>query len=214
MSLQLWVIAWTPVDTLFWKRFLSEFSNKKILSYAISKTPNEQNLLQLNEKEKLYTICLNKCLEFKFKWVTKIIIYCNSLSSSINIKKLRKKSWMTIITTLDVYYEIWKEYKNIFLLTANSIWAIEPEKILRESNFNIKISSFWYLDLVNSIENQKPTSEIIHQLWLKSLLNFSENTNIDLILLGCTHFWYISQELQKCTNVKILDLNQLLKKYI
>ena len=214
MNLKLWVIAWTPIDTKFWKSFLKSFTNKEVLSYAISKTPDEQNLLQLNQPEKLYNLCLKKCLEFKSKWINKVIIYCNSLSSSINIEKLKIETWIKIITPLEIYSKIWKKYKNILMITANSTWAVVPEKIIRKVNPNIKISSFWFLELVNQIENQKPVYEIINNLWLKSLLTFSEETNVDLILLACTHFPYIKNELQKYSKIKILDLNEWFKKLL
>ncbi len=215
MKNKIWIIAWTPMDTHLWVRFIkSIYNNIDVYSYAISKDPNDQNLLQLNMKDELYRLCLKKCNEFKNKGVSKIIIYCNSLSSSININKLKKEISLRIITPLDVYENIWTYWKNILLLTANSVWAILPERILRKNNKEVKIVSIWYLELVNSIELEEMPKTIISHLGLNDILKFSNNINIDFILLACTHFPYITDELKKWTKIRILDLNEGFEKIL
>jgi glutamate racemase len=205
------VIAGTPIDTQFGKKFLEKITNSEIFDFAVSKNPQEQNILQLNNPTLLFEICLNKILEFKEKNVTKILIYCNSLASVLNILKLKKITGLEIITPLDVYKNISKEYQNILIIAANSTGSVLPEKIIREHNTTTKIVTIGYLNLVNDIEKQLPPASIIKERGLCEILNFSKYITIDLIILACTHYPYVSKELQELTNIKILDLDQELK---
>lgn len=214
MNKKLAVIAGTPVDTEFGKIFLETITKEKVLHFAVSKNPNAQNLLQLNNPEKLFRICLKKFLEFKKKGVKQVVIYCNSLSSAIDVGKLKQKSSLKIITPIQVYSTIPHKYKNILIIAANSVGATLPEKIIRQNNSNVKITTIGYLSLVNQIESKTPPHTIIKNCGLKSILEFSEEINIDLILLACTHFPYISDILKRYAKIDILDLNNGIKKLI
>ena len=60
------------------------------------------------------------------------------------------------------------------------------------------------------IENGLPPAEIIKLLNLKGFLSYLENIEIndykiDSLMLGCTHFPYIKNELQKHTSIRIVD---------
>ena len=208
------VIAGTPIDTKFGEQFLKRITNNKVLHYAVSKTPDEQNIMQLNNPKKLFSICLNKCLEFKTKGVKQVVIYCNSLSSAIDIEKLKEKTEIEIITPLDVYRKISNKYKNILIIAANSVGTILPEKIIRERNKRINITTLGYLSLVNQIEMKLPPSTIFHSSGLNKILEFAKETNIDLILLACTHFPYISNILRQNSGIDVLDLDNEMKKLI
>ncbi len=208
------VIAGTPVDTRFGEEFLKKITNSRILSYAISKTPDDQNLLQLNHPKELYRICLDKCLEFKKSGAKKIVIYCNSLSSSIDILQLEKEAGVKIITPLKVYSNIPDKYRNILIISANSTGAIMPEKLIRQTNNKVKITTLGYLNLVDQIESNENQKIIFDNSGLDYLLKFALHTNIDLILLACTHFPYISNIIKSNTSIDVLDLNQGIEELI
>jgi glutamate racemase len=208
------VIAGTPTDTLFGKQFLERITGQKVKSFAVSKSPDEQNDLQLNNPLKLYEICLKKCLEFEQAGVTTMVIYCNSLSSSINLSQLRSHTQLNIVTPLEVYMNLAGKIKKILLIAANSTGAVVPERIIRNSHPNVDIITIGYLYLVNRIEEFEDPVEIYKNSGLDYLLRFANRCDIDLIILACTHFPYITGELKKYTKINVMDLNQGLKELL
>ena len=85
------VIWGTEVDTNFWKIFLKNLWYKGITWFAITKTPEEQNRLQYKFPEILFEKCLSICKDAKINWYEKVLIYCNSLTSVLDIKNYKEK---------------------------------------------------------------------------------------------------------------------------
>ena len=66
------------------------------------------------------------------------------------------------------------------------------------------------LSIVEKIEVDMPAEEIIEKLNLKGLMNYINNIKgekykIQAIILGCTHFPYLKDELKKYTSIDIID---------
>ena len=127
-------------------------------------------------------------------------------------KKLQRESNITIITPIKVYEEVWKKYENIFIIAANSIWAVLAEKEI--SKYWRNIVSMWYLEVVKKIELQMSPKEIIKKLNIKKLIEFIELNKFDIILLSCTHFPYIKDYLQSISKIDIIDLNDWIKRFL
>ena len=66
------------------------------------------------------------------------------------------------------------------------------------------------MSIVQMIEKKISPTQIIEDLNFKGFIDYLENIKIneykiDTLLLGCTHFPYIKDELQKITKLYILD---------
>lgn len=106
-----------------------------------------------------------------------------------------------------MYKNLDKKYKNIAIIAANSKSAFKIDQILCEEEFR-NIVAIGNLTLVEAIEDKLNPEEIIKLLALDKLalyFNEIEREKLDLIILGCTHFPYIMKELEKLTDIKILD---------
>ena len=200
------VFAGTYVDTKMGSDLL-EKNNFETILYPISQNPKEQSKLQFYSVEELTNIVKEKIEDAKENGAEKIFIYCNSLSVAIDLKYLRESTGMEIITPVDVYKNLDKKYKNIAIIAANSKSAFKIDQILCEEEFR-NIVAIGNLTLVEAIEDKLSPEEIIKLLALDKLAHYFneiKREKLDLIILGCTHFPYIKEELEKLTDIKILD---------
>lgn len=198
------VIAGTPVDTEMGVELL-EKSGIKSIGYPVSKNPKEQSRLQLLSKEILYKKIVNIIEQSKNEGRNIILVYCNSLSAAVNMKKISKETSIPIITPFHAYMDYGKRYSSLLVLAANGQSTSKIEMILEESNENIKIWSLSALGLVEAIERGGLASRIYEELNLDLIIKWAELNKIEGIILGCTHFPYIKELLEEKTNIKILD---------
>ena len=203
------VFAGTEVDTKMGVEIL-ENCGFETISFPVAKNPEEQTKLQYFSKTQLEELIIKKAEIGKSQGMEKIFIYCNSLSAAIDYKHISKILGIEIITPLETYENIDESSKNIFILAANGISAFKIESIIQENNTGKFTMTFGNLSVVENIEEGKNPKEIISDLNLKGLIDYLENIKeekykIDTILLGCTHFPYLKEEIQKQTNLKIID---------
>ena len=123
---------------------------------------------------------------------------------------MEKEFQLPIVTPLETYSDYSKKYNTTGVLTANANSSVVIEKILKDSNSlndSIIISNNI---LVEAIEDKLDPNIIIETLGLKDMILFFENTKInnkyiEAIIIGCTHFPYIENEIKTLTNIKILN---------
>lgn len=203
------VTAGTPVDTGLGCKIIEDHGYEA-LSFPVAKNPEEQDRLQF-----LGQSTLEKKVEEiidigKEKDAKALFIYCNSLSTAIDYKKIEKNKNFKIITPLKVYEEYAKNFKSLGVIGANSQAVHGIEKVMKSQNLKLNLVTLGILPLVISIENHEEPKEIIEKLDIKNLLKFFENIkidggNIEALVLGCTHFPYIKDELYKISKLNILD---------
>ena len=194
----------TPIDTQFWVKFLQTLWYTNIYSYNISKDPEAQNELQFHNTKLLQDICTKKIQEFKENWCKICIIYCNSLSSVLNIQELEREWSIEVISPINIYRTLQSRYRRITIISANANGA----QLIERELSRLHCLSIWWLELVSHIEQQWDPKKILQILWLKNIIALSQKLEHELILLWCTHFPYITKELQKVSPIPILDLNQ------
>ncbi len=206
------VVAGTLMDT---EMGVSLLQKRRFSTVAcpISRTPSEQNELQFLSQEELFQTVLKTINIAKKQAIDAVFIYCNSLSSAIDLEKLKEKIDLIVISPFDAYQKIAKQYSDIILLAANSIATQKIELFLKKVNINIEILSLGYLHLVNSIEKFQKKEEIIKASALVELFQFlnalPKNKN-RVVLLGCTHFPYLKEELQKISRHLIVDPSDIM----
>lgn len=203
------VIAGTEIDTNMGYEIIKDL-NIEVVKMPISKNSKEQTLLQFKGKQYIEEKTREVLKEAKFLNCDAIFLYCNSLSSSIDYKKMEKEFQLPIVTPLETYSDYSKKYNTTGVLTANANSSVVIEKILKDSNSlndSIIISNNI---LVEAIEDKLDPNIIIETLGLKDMIVFFENTKInnkyiEAIIIGCTHFPYIENEIKTLTNIKILN---------
>lgn len=199
------VIAGTQIDT---EMGIKEFENAGLLAYgeAITDDPGATTNLQVLEKEKLFKIITKKIKKLKRKYkIDAVCIYCNSLSTAVNLENLKKTINLPIITPLESYKEVAKKYSVIGVIAANCQAAAGIEKIIQAVNSQAIVVGIGILPLVNAIEKGESPAQIIQKYGLKKALLFLEKLEIEIFILGCTHFPYFADELEAYAKFEVFN---------
>lgn len=201
------VMAGTPVDTQMGIDFLKE-RGLDVYSYPVAESPTKQLLLQTLPTEEREQVVLKVIEKIKADDMDAIFVYCNSLSATVDFKKLSKLSNIYIVTPLDVYEILAKQYTKVGLICANNQATGGIEKLIVNTNPNCNVIGLGFLTLPNNVEDQIPPLDIIKNNHLEDILRFYEGINVEALILGCTHFPYFEQELRSLTNLNVIEPGQ------
>lgn len=111
-----------------------------------------------------------------------------------------------MITPMQMYRTLGVEHDYLAVMAANSHGLTGVENNLYIANPNLKVFGVTMLELVKAIETDKPQEEIIKQFDFQSLFHYFESTEIEAVVLGCTHFPYVKRELEQLSNIPIIDV--------
>lgn len=203
------VCAGTPVDTELGCDLVKN-SGFEVLPYPVAKSPKEQDKLQFLDKEILEKKVESIIDDAKKMGASCLFIYCNSLSTAIDYKMISKRKNFKIITPLEIYEKYARMSDNLVVISANSQSAHGIENALKKANLNLNLITIGILPVVVEIEAKKDPKDIIDNLALERLFKFLEDVRIGdgekkSIVLGCTHFPYLKEEIKKITKLEILD---------
>ena len=174
------VMAGTPIDSKLGAELLNSYGYDDVVLVPISNNPVEQTTFQALEDEERENI------------IVKII------------DELKEKD--CIITPMQMYRNLGLEYKYLAVMAANSHGLTGVENNLYVSNPRLRVLGLSMLELVKAIEEGNKPEQIVEDFNFKTLFNYFELTNVEAVVLGCTHFPYIKKELEKITNLHIIDV--------
>ena len=198
------VIAGTRVDTAFGVNYLNKHKFTAF-GVAIASTPQEQTKLQTLNRPKLTKMVSQAINKLVKKGASRILIYCNSISGAINLSLVRRQSGVKVITPLDVYKNIAKQYRVFGLIAANCQSTANIERLILSHNPRAIVIGIGNLNLVNEIEDKIPPGKIIARHNLPSLCQSLKKSNCEIIILGCTHFPYFYSQLKEKTSANLFE---------
>ncbi|MDF2674370.1 MAG: glutamate racemase [Clostridiales bacterium] len=207
------VIAGTPKDTQMGVDFLNS-KGISSLGYQVSSSPEEQSKLQIQSQHELGNKVKEIIEKIKLEGVDTIMIYCNSLSTAVDIDKLSREEDIRIITPLTVYKKIAYDYKNIGVLAANNQNSVGIEKVVQSANTSCTVIGLGILPVIIDIERGISEQDIVRKFALRKVIEFFNQIKVDVLILGCTHFPYLHNELKKYVSIPILDPAELMYKVI
>lgn len=159
-------------------------------------------------KEQITERCISICDEFKKRNVKAIVIACNTATSAC-VDILRKKYDLDIVgmePALKVACDLGSHQKI-------AVWA--TELTLSENKFACLMDRFKQEHeiikvacpkLVRIVEQDQLEDEEVVQAALKEYIHASSIASLDSIVLGCTHFPFYKEPLNKlCPNVRLVD---------
>lgn len=192
--------------------FDSGLGGLNIYNALTSKYPNENYIYFADE---LYLPYGTKSIEFLkqrikgiieyFKDAKAIIIACNTASSIYSLLDLNYDNVYEIIDVTSKYAFEKSKNKKIGIIATNL--TIELGMYQNKLNkLNANPYPLKYSELVDFIENRINVSEeeyieIVNQS-LSQKFTYFDNTNIDTLICGCTHFGYLIDEYKKHLNVE------------
>lgn len=200
------VMAGTPIDSKLGESLLNSYGYNDIVLVPISNNPVEQTTFQsLNDSER-EKIIVEIIEQLKEKNCEVIFVYCNSLSSVVDFDRLAIEHNIKIVTPMQMYRNLGLEYKYLAVMAANSHGLTGVENNLYVSNPSLRVLGLSMLELVKAIEEENSPEEIVKDFNFEVLFNYLEQTKVEAVVLGCTHFPYIKKELEKITNLPIIDV--------
>ena len=200
------VMAGTPIDSKLGENLLNSHGYSDIVLVPISNNPVEQTTFQsLNDSER-EKIIVEIIEQLKEKNCEVIFVYCNSLSSVVDFDRLAIEHNIKIVTPMQMYRNLGLEYKYLAVMAANSHGLTGVENNLYVSNPSLRVLGLSMLELVKAIEEESHPEKIVKDFNFEVLFNYFEQTKVEAVVLGCTHFPYIKKELEKITNLPIIDV--------
>lgn len=205
------VMAGTYIDTKFGVKLVKHLADS-IISMPISATPAEQTHFQTMESDKRYQM-IKKEIE-KHSAMDCVLVYCNSFSGTVDFDRLSEECQLPIVTPLHFYRHIAGQLESFGVISANAQGSAGIEKTLLDQNPTAQIFSVANLGWVNAIENQVAPEVIYKDLGLREATHFFEQLQVDGLILGCTHFPYFQEYLQKQTSLKCINPDNFLLKQV
>lgn len=207
------VIAGTPIDTLMGAEFLKS-KGLETEEFPVSENPVEQTKFQSMQQETKELEMKKIIKTIKSKGIEKILVYCNSLSSAVDMEKLSKEEEIVIVTPMDAYKKIAVNYNSVGVFAANNQGLAGIERTIVEKNKNCNVIGIGILPVVLDVEAKKEAKNIIADNHLDLAVEFFEENKVEAIILGCTHFPYFEKELKKCTKLEIINPSETMHKIL
>ena len=110
-----------------------------------------------------------------------------------------------IYTPLQVYRRLGSAYGRVGVMAANNLSAHGIEEALMAANPDIYMIGTGNMAIVRAIEDEMPPEEIVDKCGIADLLKYFEACGAEALVLGCTHFPYFKEELEKLTSLPIID---------
>lgn len=201
MTVKIGIIAGTPIDTQMGVDLIKK-KGFEAEGVHTATNPAEQTVLQFLYPNLLTQKVIEIISDLEIKGIYRTIIYCNSLSSAIDLEEVRvKKPKTLLITPLDIYGRLAKNYTSIMLWAANAQSLAGIEKVFYEHNPSIQILGLSMLPVVEAIEKLSLPQDIIEQFNMSSIA--PRLPQIEALVLGCTHFPYLKDKLS--VSFEIID---------
>ena len=200
------VMAGTPIDSQLGEDLLNKHGYNDIVKVPISKNPVDQTMFQALDDSEREDIIVKLINEIKEQQCSAIFVYCNSLSSVVDFDRLAIENEINIITPMQMYRNLGLEYKYLAVMAANSHGLTGVENNLYLSNPELKVFGLSMLELVKAIEDKNSPDKIVADFDFENLFKYFEQTEVEAVVLGCTHFPYIKEELEKITKLSIIDV--------
>ena len=212
------VIAGTPVDTQMGVEYIERKNHEAgtepgfmPLYCPVSLDCDEQVRFQYsdNDEKRAMMDCIFDAAIAE--GVTDFFIYCNSLSGSFDFdiyavrKSIESGEDIRVYTPLQVYRRLGAEFSRIGVMAANNLSAFAIEEALMASCPDIYVIGTGNMAVVRGIEDGMPPGEIVEDCGLEEMARYMEACGAEAIILGCTHFPYIRDDLAKRTGLPLID---------
>ena len=188
-----------------WRQIVKKLPNESTIYLADSKNCPYGS----NSSEEIYQLSKKLVTFLVQKKVKLIVLACNTITVSC-LDKLRKEFPKTpIIGTVPVIKtasEITKNNKIGVLSTARTARSKYQKKLIKTFSGGARVLNIGTDKLVPIIENGNFKATEAENVLLEELDPFIKS-NIDTLVLGCSHFPFLKRQIQKILGKKVLILD-------
>ena len=198
------VLAGTPVDTQMGADVLLAHGITP-MPFPLSRYPQEQAYFQVQpqaEKQARLREILRGAME---QGCGSAFVYCNSLSGAVDFPALAEELGLKIVTPMDAYGAIAKVHSKLAIIAYNAQAMMGQDIAMMRANPDIIMLHASVAQVAIDIERGYAPEEIIRRNHLDMLTAYFEACGCEALVLGCTHFPYVSEALSRCTRLPLLD---------
>ncbi len=212
------VIAGTPVDTQMGVEYIERKTHEAgcepgfmPLYCPAALDCDDQVKFQYSDNDEKRAIMDNIFDPAIQEGVSDFFIYCNSLSGAFDFdsyavhKSIESGKDIRIFTPLQVYRRLGSAYDRVGVMAANNLSAHAIEEALMAANPDIYMIGTGNMAIVRAIEDDLSPEDIVGKCGISHLLKYFEACGAEALVLGCTHFPYIKEEIEKLTDLPIVD---------
>lgn len=198
------VLAGTPVDTQMGADLLTA-NGLRAISFPLASDPLAQTAFQLSSQREKRDAVLSVLHSARDRGCGRVLVYCNSLSSSVDFDALAEETGLRIVTPLQVYRSLPARYRRLGLIAANAQGLAGIERTLYQADPSMELLGVSLLPVVLSIEAGLPPKELVAQHRLAELAEWFRSRGMEALVLGCTHFPYFKEALAARASLPLLD---------
>lgn len=202
--MKLGVIAGTQTDTNFGVQYVLA-NHFEGLSRPCSRSADEQLDMQLHHPKALADRVVLLSEEMIAEGAEGIYLYCNSMSTAIDLDYVRSHISKKLITPLDVYAECASMYDRVFAIAANCQSLAGIERVIKAKNPSCLFSGAALQALLHGIEDHISPEDLCKKLNMREFLYYFTEMEAEVLIFGCTHFPYILEQVKDAVNVPIID---------
>ena len=198
------VLAGTPVDTQMGADVLRAHGLEP-RSFPVSRHPLEQAAFQVKSREEKDAVLESILLTAMEKGCGSAFIYCNSLSGSADFPALSKALGIRIVTPMDAYGLYAGRYSRLAVIGYNGQALAGIDTAMVRANPKLVLLPAGTPTVTFDIEEGLDPDEIIRRRHIDALLRYFEDCGCEALVLGCTHFPYLTGALGRYTRLPLLD---------
>lgn len=198
------VLAGTPVDTEMGAALLRE-RGLEALSCPVSRHPLEQAAFQVKspeEKRAALRTILRGAME---RGCGRAFIYCNSLSGAADFPALSGELGLRIVTPMDAYGRFARQYRRLAVIAYNGQALAGIDTAMVRANPELILLPAGVPTVTFDIEEGRAPEEIIRRNRIDALMRYFEDCGCEGLVLGCTHFPYLTRTLRRFSALPLLD---------
>ena len=205
------VIAGTPVDTRMGVEYLEKRSSEYCTPVCLpiyrpaAEDCDAQVKFQYSDadnKRRRMDEIFDPAIE---EGIQDFFIYCNSLSAAFDFETYAEDKGVRVFTPLQVYREVAEKYSRVGVAAANNLSAYKIEETFMQVNPDVYVIGTGNMDIVSSIERGFTPREVIDRCGIEHMVKYMQACRCEALVLGCTHFPYLKEELDKFCTMPIID---------
>lgn len=132
-------------------------------------------------------------------------VYCNSLSGAFDFDAYAQEKGVRVFTPLHVYRTLGSRFGRVGVMAANNISVHGIEDAMMAANPDIYVIGSGNMSIVHAIEEGLAPAEIVSSCGIDHLIRYMEACGSEAVILGCTHFPYLKREIEKLTELEVID---------
>lgn len=200
--MELAVIAGTPFDAGLGAELLRA-KGFAATAHPMAASPNEQDALQYRSPDALRVMFADLLVDLAAGGHTVAMLFCNSLSAVVDHDVAVRP--LTLVSPVTVYREVAATYRRPLVLTGNGTAIVGYERTVATASSGHRALGISDPALVRAIEAGEPETAF-RSSTLPATLRLAEQSGLDSVVLGCTHFTAVLPLVAQVCDLPVVDV--------